>query len=218
MTPARNRVSPRGNIIAVAGRGAWMGNRGRLHEGSGTRDIVRSHRGKAWITCLLEFRGRYTQQWAPTHYTQLFFLDEALALAAGHRPCAECRRGDYNAYRRSWQQNWSGAMPYARDMDAVLHRERMDTSQHLMPWRSLPDGVFVETATGPAVVVGDHLAVFDEHAYSYTHRLARPSAGRAAVLTPASNVAVLRAGYPVQIDQSGIGSPSRERIAAHGSA
>jgi hypothetical protein len=218
MTPARNRVSPRGNIIAVAGRGAWMGNRGRLHEGSGTRDIVRSHRGKAWITCLLEFRGRYTQQWAPTHYTQLFFLDEALALAAGHRPCAECRRADYNAYRSAWQQNHSGAMPYAKDVDAVLHRERMDTSRHLMPWSSLPDGVFVETAAGPAVVVGDHLAVFDEHAYSYTQRLARPAGGRAAVLTPASNVAVLRAGYPVQIDQSGVGSPSRDRIAAHGSA
>jgi hypothetical protein len=218
MTPARNRVSPRGNIIAVAGRGAWMGNRGRLHEGSGTRDIVRSHRGKAWITCLLEFRGRYTQQWAPTHYTQLFFLDEALALAAGHRPCAECRRGDYNAYRRAWQQNHSGAMSYAKDMDAVLHRERMDTSRDLMPWSSLPDGVFVETFAGPAVVVGDHLAVFDEPAYLYTQQLARPTGGQAAVLTPASNVAVLRAGYPVQIDQSGLGSPSRDRIAAHGSA
>ncbi len=218
MTPARNRVSPRGSIIAVAGRGAWMGNRGRLHEGSGTRDIVRSYRSKAWITCLLEFRGRYTQQWAPTHYTQLFFLDEALALAAGHRPCAECRRGDYNAYRQAWQQNFGGAMRYAKDMDAALHRERLQAPKQLMPWSSLPDGVFVETDAGPAVVAGDHLAVFDEQAYSYTQRLARPPGDRASVLTPPSNVAVLRAGYPVQIDQSGLGSPSRERIAPHGSA
>jgi hypothetical protein len=89
MTPARNRVSPRGDIIAVAGRGAWLGNRGRLHEGRGARDIVRNSRGKAWITCVLEFRGRHSEQWAPNHYTQLFFLDEAVAFAAGHRPCAD---------------------------------------------------------------------------------------------------------------------------------
>ncbi len=218
MRPARNRVSPHGNIIAVAGRGAWMGNRGRLHEGSGTRDVVRNYRSKAWITCLLEFRGRYTQQWSPTHYTQLFFLDEAVALAAGHRPCAECRRGDYNAYRQAWQQNCSGAMPYAKDMDSILHRERTGGPQRI-PWSSLPDGVFVDIDGGSAVVVGDHLAVFDEQAYAYTsQRLPRPARGRTSVLTPPSNVAVLQAGYPVQIDQSGLGSPSRERIAPHGSA
>jgi hypothetical protein len=217
VTPARNRVSPRGNIIAVAGRGAWMGNRGRLHEGRGTRDVVRNHRGKAWITCLLEFRGRYTQQWDPTHYTQLFFFDEAVAFAAGHRPCAECRRGDYTAYRRAWQETHGGAMPYAKDMDAVLHRERAN-GPHPTAWTELPDGVFVETDVGPAVAVGAHLAVFDESAYSYGQRLPRPTAGSASVLTPASNVAVLRAGYPVQIDQSGRGSPSRDRIAPHGSA
>ena len=198
MTPARNRVSPRGNIIAVAGRGAWMGNRGRLHEGSGTRDIVRNFRSKAWITCLLEFRGRCTQQWAPTHYTQLFFLDEAVAFAAGHRPCAECRRRDFNTYRQAWQQSHGGAMPYAKDMDAALHRERT-SGPRPMRWSSVPDGVFVETAEGPAVVAGGHLALFDGQAYSYTRRLPRPVDGHASVLTPPSNVAVLRAGYPVQI-------------------
>jgi hypothetical protein len=199
MTPARNRVSPRGSIIAVPGRGAWMGNRGRLHEGAGTRDIVRTHRGKAWITCLLEFRGRYTRQWEPTHYTQLFFVDEAVAFAAGHRPCAECRRADYTAYRQAWRQTHGGAMPYAKEMDAVLHRERTGESQ-LMPWTSLPDGVFVETDAGPAVVVGDQLAVFDERAYAYGRRIPRPREGSAEVITPASNVAILRDGYAVQID------------------
>jgi hypothetical protein len=204
MTPARNRVSPRGGIIAVAGRGAWLGNRGRLHEGSGARDIVRNYRGRAWITCLLEFKGRYSQQWAPTHYTQLYFLDEAVAFAAGHRPCAECRRGDYTAYRQAWQQNYGGTMPYAKEMDAVLHGERTGKPQ-LLPWSALPDGVFVETEQGPAVVVGDRLAVFDEQAYSYRLQLSRPATGFASVLTPPSNVAVIRAGYPVQIDQSGRG-------------
>jgi hypothetical protein len=200
MTPARNRVSPRGDIIAVAGRGAWMGNRGRLHEGHGARDIVRNSRGKAWITCVLEFRSRHSDQWAPNHYTQLFFLDEAVAFAAGHRPCAECRHGDYHAYRKRWHETHSGAMPYAKEMDNLLHRER--TASHQMPWNTLSDGVFVDTAEGPAAIVGDHLAVFDEKAYAYRRQLPRPSSGSASVLTPPSTVAVLRAGYPVQIDVS----------------
>jgi hypothetical protein len=200
--PARNRVTPRGEIIAVAGRGAWMGNRGRLHEGRGARDVVRNHQTKTWITCALEFKGRHAAQWSPNHYTQLFFFDEAVALAAGHRPCAECRRGDYNAYRQAWSQTHCGTTPYAKDMDDQLHRERTDVSQHLLPWGALPDGVFVDTDDGPAVVVGDHLAVWDEKAYAYRRRLSRPAAGSASVLTPPSTVAVLGAGYPVQIDRS----------------
>jgi hypothetical protein len=97
--PARNRVSPLGEIIAVFGRGGWMGNRGRLHEGAGRRDIVRNHQHKTWITCALSFRGRRVAQWEPRRYTPLFFLDEAMALAAGHRPCAECRHSAYRTYR-----------------------------------------------------------------------------------------------------------------------
>jgi hypothetical protein len=198
--PARNRVTPHGEIVAVAGRGAWMGNRGRLHEGRDARDIVRNHQTKNWITCKLEFKGRHAPQWAPNHYTQLFFLDEAVAFAAGHRPCAECRRGDYNAYRRAWSQNHCETTAYAKDMDDRLHRERTDPAEHLLPWSALPGGVFVTTEDGPAVAVDDHLAVWDERAYAYRRRLPRPAAGSASVLTPPSSVAVLRAGYPVQID------------------
>jgi hypothetical protein len=198
--PACNRVTPSGEIVAVANRGGWMGNRGRLHEGRGTRHIVRNHQTKAWITCVLEFRGRRVQQWAPNHYTPLFFFDEALAFAAGHRPCAECRRRDYNAYRDAWSQSHYGATTYARDIDSQLHRERTGTSKQ--PWRELPDGVFVDTDDGPAAIVGDHLAVFDEKTYAYGRRLPRPAAGSATVLTPPSTIEVLRAGYPVQIDVS----------------
>jgi hypothetical protein len=198
--PARNRVTPRGDIIAVAGRGTWMGNRGRLHEGRGSRDVVRNHQSKAWITCVLEFKGRRAPQWAPNHYTQLFFLDEAVAFAAGHRPCAECRRSDYNAYRRAWCETHGGTTPYAKDMDSRLHRERTDRSQNSLPWRILPDGAFVATDDGPTIVVGDHLSVWDEADNAYRRRLPRPAAGSASVLTPLSTVAVLRAGYPVQID------------------
>src|ERR1700761_3823784 len=111
----RNRVLPDGSIVAVAGRGAWMGNRGCLHEG---HEIVRPWRLRAWITCQLSFRGRRVAQWAPRRYTPLFFYDEAVAFAAGHRPCGECRHRDYLAYRDA-----AGAAT-AEALDARLHAER----------------------------------------------------------------------------------------------
>jgi hypothetical protein len=200
--PARNRVSPLGEIIAVSGRGAWMGNRGRLHRGRGTRDVVRNHQHKTWITCVLSFRGRRVPQWEPNRYTPLFFLDEAVALAAGHRPCAECRRRAYNTYQTLWSETHSGATPYAKDMDAQLHLERTDPTEHRATWEGLPNGVFVATDSGAAVVVGDHLAVWDQHDYIYREKRPRPEAGVARVLTPASTVEILRAGYRVQIDDS----------------
>jgi hypothetical protein len=200
--PARNRVSPVGEIIAVPGRGGWMGNRGRLHEGRGTREIVRNHQHKAWITCALSFRGRRVAQWEPNRYTPLFFLDEAVALAAGHRPCAECRRYAYNTYRTLWAETHGGAMPYAKDMDTQLHRERTGGSGHRAAWDSLPDGVFVAAHDGPTVVVGDHVAVWDRDDNIYRDKLPRPRTGTALVITPLCSVDVIRAGYPVQIDDS----------------
>jgi hypothetical protein len=200
--PARNRVSPLGEIIAVPGRGGWMGNRGRLHEGRGTRDIMRNHQHKTWITCAPSFRGRRVPQWEPNRYTPLFFLDEAVALAAGHRPCAECRRSAYNEYRTLWSETHGDAMTYAKDMDTQLHRERTGAVVHRVPWDSLCDGVFVATDSGPAVVVGDHLAVWDQHDNMYRDKLPRSKAGAATVLTPPSTMAILRAGYLVQIDGS----------------
>jgi hypothetical protein len=200
--PARNRVSPLGEIIAVAGRGAWMGNRGRLHEGRSTREIVRNHQHKAWLTCALSFRGRRVAQWEPTRYTPLFFLDEAVALAAGHRPCAECRWNAYNTYRTRWAETHGGTMPYAKDMDTQLHRERTEGAGHRAPWDSLPDGVFVATHNGPAVVVGDQVAVWDREDNIYRDKLPRPRAGTTLVTTPQCTVDVVRAGYPVQIDDS----------------
>ena len=129
-----------------------------------------------------------------------FFLDEAVAFAAGHRPCGECRRSDYNAYRQAWYETCGGTAPYAKDMDNQLHRERISHGGHSLPWRTLPDGAFVSTDDGPAVVVGDYVALWDEADNAYRRRLPRPTDGSATVLTPASTVAVLRAGYPVQID------------------
>jgi hypothetical protein len=178
-----------------------MGNRGRLHEGRGSRDIVRNHQHKTWITCVLSFRDRRVAQWEPHRYTPLFFLDEAVALAAGHRPCAECRYRDYQNYRSLWTETSDRTTVYAKDMDTQLHRERTDRTGYRAAWKDLPDGVFVETELGPAVAVGDHLAVWDPD-NSYRRKLLRPIGGETAVLTPPSTVRILRAGYPVQIDGS----------------
>jgi len=203
--PAQNRVSPLGEIIAVAGRGAWMGNRGRLHEGGGgraARETVRNHQHKTWLICVLSFRGRRVAQWEPNRYTPLFFLDEAVALAAGHRPCGECRHGAYTEYRCLWAETHSGTTPYAKEIDTQLHRDRTVGAEHYATWNSLPDGVFVRADCGPAVIVGDRLAVWDRQANIYRTWLPRPKIATATVLTPASTVDIIRAGYPVQVDAS----------------
>jgi hypothetical protein len=203
--PARNRVSPDGDITAAPGRGAWMGNRGRLHEGAGTRDIVRDHQNKAWLTCALSFRGRRVPQWQPGRYTPLFFLDEAVALAAGHRPCAECRHEAFLAFARALAEpDGGGPRPRAREIDARLHAERARDGQRRrllseLPWDGLPDGAFVIAGNDPAVVSGGHLTRYDRASNAYGGREPRPGAGMAAVLTPPSAITVLRAGYPVQI-------------------
>ncbi|MFI7587202.1 hypothetical protein ACIB24_09030 [Spongisporangium articulatum] len=198
--PARNRVAPTGQIVAVDARGAWMGNRGRLHEGEGTRGVVRTHQVKAWITCRLEFRGRRVAQWHPNHYTPLFLLDEAVALAAGHRPCAECRRADFVAFALGNELD----DPRAADLDARLHAERLPVGAARgttpLAWRDVPPGAFVVTDAGPALACADHLALWDGDRYAYGAKRSRPARGDARLLTPACTVAALRAGYPVPVE------------------
>lgn len=206
--PARNRVSPLGEVVAARGRGAWMGNRGRLHEGRGTRDVVRNHQTKAWITCALSFWGRRAAQWEPGHYTPLFFLDEAVALAAGHRPCAECRRPALNEFRAHVAPSLGVTRLLARDLDLQLHEERWDAGRrtrrlHESRWRDLPEGSFVLLDRGPALVRTDHVVRWEAD-NSYGEQVARPRAGLATLITPPTAVAALRRGYRVQLgDLSG---------------
>jgi hypothetical protein len=201
--PQRNRVTPTGDIVAIPLRGAWTGNRGILHSG---REIVRFHGSDLWITCALQFRGRYhPDQWLPHHYTFLYFHDEAVSFAAGHRPCAECRYADYQAYQRAWATGLGVPLPSAKEMNRQLHGERIVRGTHrrrthAMPWADLPDGTFVIVDGAAAIVIGDQL-VQRAHA-GYGARSARPRHGTAQVITPPSTVAVLRAGYPAQIDDS----------------
>jgi hypothetical protein len=202
VAPARNRVTPTGDIEAIQLRGAWTGNRGILHSG---HEIVRFHASDLWITCALEFRGRRHEQWQPHHYTFLYFHDEAVSFAAGHRPCAECRRDSYNAYRAAWAAGLGVDAPSAPQMNQRLHGERIVRETHRrrvhpMPWAGLPDGAFVMLGTLPALVIGDGLREWT--AQGYRGRRERPAHGTADVLTPPSTVAALRAGYPVQIDAS----------------
>jgi len=200
VSPAQNRVTPLGDVVAVPLRGAWTGNRGRLHEG---REIVRFHAGDLWIVCALEFNDRWHEQWKPRGFTWLYFHDEAVAFAAGHRPCGECRRASYNAYRDAWVGS-TGGNPSAGEMNKQLHGERIVRGTHRrrlheVPWRALPDGSFVLVEGTPALVLGDELVRWTTAGYGTA--LSRPASGTAQAITPPSTLAVLRNGYPVQIDQ-----------------
>ena len=121
--PLQNRVTPFGELIATPARGTLMGNRGCLHDAQ--QRIRRTFAVKRWIICVLEFKGRHRQVMAPGQYTELFFLDEATALAAGHRPCAECQRARYDLFRAHWAGR-GRTLPGADDMDDVLCRLRAD--------------------------------------------------------------------------------------------
>jgi hypothetical protein len=201
-SPARNRVTPNGDIVAIPLRGAWTGNRGILHRG---HEIVRFHASDLWITCALEFRGRWQEQWQPHRYTYLFFHDEAVSFAAGHRPCAECRRPAYDAYRSGWADQLGGPTPSAKEMNQRLHRERIVAGTHRRrlhraSWAELPDGAFALVDDQPVIVVDEHLTRWTTA--GYRERSARPRGGRAIVLTPPATLAALTAGYAVQIDDS----------------
>ena len=199
-SPRRNRVTPLGEIIRTTLRGAWMGNRGILHEGD---EIVRSHRSSLWITCRLTHRDWRAVQWQPGHYTVLFFHDEAVALAAGHRPCALCRRPDYGAFRRAWATGNRVALPSAGELDRRLHFERLvrGTSQrrlHRTPWVEVPPGAFVSIEGAAHLVRAEALVPWTPAGYG--EQVPRPRIGMTDLITPPSTVAALECGYPVQVD------------------
>jgi hypothetical protein len=203
-SPAPNRVTPFGDIQAIALRGAFTGNRGIVH--SGPNNITRFHAHNSWVTCALEFRGRWNEQWIPHRLTWLYFHDEAVSMAAGHRPCNECRHSSYVAYRRAWADGLGVEPPTAKEMNRRLHGERLVRGTHTRKfhhadWSDLPTGAFVRLADGhPAVVVGERIVEWTSQ--GYRAQRPRPSHGPTTLITPPSTVAVLRAGYPVQIDDA----------------
>ena len=212
--PRQNRVTPEGDVVASPARGLFMGNRGILHDAAGQLGRAR-WRNRVWICCQLSFRGRHRPVMAPGAYTELFFLDEAVALAAGHRPCAECRREDFIRFRKAF-----GGDMKAAQIDAALHAARavpraFRQRRHHADATALPDGTFLlHPDDGVAcLVLGDAVLPFSQAGYGAGR--ARPE-GRVVVLTPEPTIRALAGGYrPVLHPSSGAlpGKGGRERPA-----
>jgi len=196
--PLRNRVTPYGEIVAIPERGTLMGNRGVIHADDGSHR--REWQVRRWIACRVEFKGRRRPVRQPRRWTELFFLDEATALAAGHRPCAECRREDY----KRWQAAWPLAGETGADaMDLVLHASRLDgrakrTYESMLG--ELPDGVIVDRGGAPFLLAGGALHAWSAAGYGAAAP-ARPGV-RVTVLTPEATVATIDRGYRVSLHPS----------------
>jgi hypothetical protein len=192
--PLQNRVDPYGRLHAVAARGTLMGNRGVLHDES--RRIVTRWRTRRWICCVVAFRGRHREVFTPRLYSELFFLDEATALSAGHRPCAECRRARYEEFRTAWAagqgRKFSAKPPSAGEIDRWLHAERLESAPE-ESFSALPAGTMVEVDGRPCLVLDGGLRPWSFQGYGPEFRV--PARTRVRVLTPRSIVRAIRAGF-----------------------
>jgi len=193
----RNRVTPFSELVADPARGLVYGNRGCLHDARG--EIRRRYAVRRWIACRLEVQGwRRSPLLQPGKFTELFFLDEATAFAAGHRPCALCRREDYRNFVTLWHKLHPRDARGADEIDARLHEERVEPGtraqrRHEVPFAGLPDGAFVVVDEAPLLVAGGRLLRWTPGGYDRAR--ARPRSGTATVLTPPSLVAVLADGW-----------------------
>jgi hypothetical protein len=220
--PYQNRVSPFGTIVADPARGTLMGNRGCLHD-DGDRPL-RQYQVRRWLICVLDFKGRTRRPMPPGQYTSLFFLDEATALAAGHRPCAECQRARFDQFRQHWaaaNPKLAGApAPLVDIIDTALHRERI--SDHFYQRNKLkltyteqldqlPDGAFVLLAPHgtPCLVRG--VALYPWSFAGYGQPIARPADVSVEVLTPRSIVRAIAHGFAPTLHPAftALAAPSR---------
>ena len=191
-----NRVAPDGSLAAVADRGVFWGNRGQLLDAQG--ELARHSRGLGWVICRLEFNGRHRVQWRPGRLTELYFLDEPTGLAAGHRPCGECRHSDYQRFRVAWAAAHPADEVGARAMDRHLHADRLEAPgrhrTHEAALADLPDGVVIEHDREFWLVMGARL-----HRWTFGGYVeARDRSGFPAdvvVRTPRATVATLHAGF-----------------------
>jgi hypothetical protein len=193
--PLQNRVTPTGDIISTPHRGMFTGNRGIIHDPA-TKTLTRRWASRAWLTCLCDFRGWRREVMGGRSWTELFFLDEATAFAAGHRPCFFCRRDDANRFRSAWQAGNRVASVLARDIDGVLHRERLAGGKKLLhalrvPLEQLPDGAMVQRGAESYLIARGHVLQWSPGGYR------RPGGAirNALLLTPPSSVRALGAGY-----------------------
>ncbi|HEY5746579.1 MAG TPA: hypothetical protein VIU12_10920 [Chryseolinea sp.] len=195
----QNRVDPFGNLIKTKARGAWMGNRGVIHNES--QEILRPFKLKAWIICKLQFKGRQRKIMSPNRWTELFFLDEATAFAAGHRPCFECRREDANKFKTQWLK---GNPEYGFDqktsiqkVDEIIHRERIDRKGSKVVFEedihTIPNGCFVVYDDAAFLVLNKVLFPWSPSGYGQS--ITFPDVDKIRILTPKSVVNAFRAGY-----------------------
>ncbi len=194
--PLQNRVTPSGDIVATPHRGLFTGNRGIIHDPA-TRTLLKKRwSSPAWITCVCEFRGWRRQVMATRSWTELFFLDEATAFAAGHRPCFFCRRADANRFRAAWEKGNGVADIRAREIDAALHRERLERGRKRLhplplPVAQLPDGAMVQQGEESFLIVQGRALQWSMAGYSE----AETAINDALLLTPPSALRALIAGY-----------------------
>ena len=201
--PLQNRVTPTGEIIATVHRGMFTGNRGIIHDSCTKTLLKRRWASRAWLICVCEFRGRRREVMGGRSWTELFFLDEATALAAGHRPCFFCRRADAKAFRAAWEKRNRGANLHAGDIDAVLHRERLDGGNKRlhplpMPIANLPDGAMVQAGGESFLMVQGRALLWSPAGY----REAKSKIEGAMLLTPPSTLGAFSAGYRPVLHQS----------------
>lgn len=194
--PLQNRVTPAGDIVAKPDRGMFTGNRGIIHDPASKTLLNRRWSNPAWITCVCEFRGRRRDVMATRSWTELFFLDEATSFAAGHRPCFYCRRDDANRFRAAWEEGNGVTRARATEIDAVLHRERLDHRKKRLhpvdgPIAALPNGAMVQVA-------GESYLIAQGRALRWSFAGYSASVGElvdAQLLTPPSTLNAFRAGY-----------------------
>jgi hypothetical protein len=193
--PLQNRVTPSGEIITTPHRGLFVGNRGIIHDPA-TRTLLKKRWSTpAWLTCVLEFRGRRRKVMARRSWTELFFLDEATAFAAGHRPCFYCRRDHANRFRAAWEEGNGVKDGLAPEMDAVLHRERFASGGKLHPLpmkiEKLPDGTMVQDGDDSFLIVKGGALKWSLAGYTKAERQLE----NGMLLTPPSTVRAFVAGY-----------------------
>ncbi len=203
--PLQNRVLPTGDIVAIPDRGTLTGNRGIIHRADQTLGTSRwSHH--AWICCTLDWQGRKRQVMTGRNWTELFFLDEAVALAAGHRPCGYCRRAAYSAFVTAWTDH-VGTRPRATEMDKMLHAARVlpgtrSQKRHQAPIDNLPTGAMIQHNGSAHLVLQDQLLPFTPNGYGAA--INQPRSSVVAVLTPSPIIAVLQMGYRPQLHHSAV--------------
>jgi hypothetical protein len=200
--PLQNRVLPSGEIVAIPARGMFVGNRGIIHDPATKTLLKRRWSTDAWITCVLEFCGRRRRVMERRSWTELFFLDEATAFAAGHRPCFYCRREDANRFRAAWEKGNRVSGVRAPEMDAVLHRERLASAKKLHPlpraMDKLPDGTMVQAGEESFLIVSGEALLWSPSGY----RAMKGGVDGAKLLTPPSIVRAFAAGYRVVLHPS----------------